>query len=397
MNKEVLVSRFCAFCVGLALIAVVAGSAVAEEKTSASRTDTLSLQSNYWELYPRRADISLRTFRQLKDAPGIVLSLRTDVKDFSHYLYAFKRDSLPAGSPLESRDGEIAVRFEKRNEPKPQRIVTEIRAVSGSGEKTRPCAVEIGYYPKELYAAGGQTSPSWLVVQNTDLVLSGSSVDDWVLEAPTAEDRAYAQGRWGGRVKGYGTDYEKAQAVAKDLIRILRPHAGVPSDSMLNASGFEQLARVEAGKDHVWCSNYADIFTQACNALGIPVREVNMQYFWSSEGENHFEIAEGHRTTELFDRDLNRWVWIDLTFGILGARVGDQDPVNMWELVQALNDGGRIRGLKVVEYDHEKDAERAVPALESGQKKTLLNYFRQDQQYRYVRRASKSGAGGALP
>jgi hypothetical protein len=267
MNKEIPVPRFCTFCAGLTLIAVLAvGPAAAEEKPSSAGADTLLLQSNYWELYPRRADIALRTFRQLKDAPGIVLSLKTDVKDFSHYLYSFKRDSLPAGASLENRDGEITVLFEKRDEPKPQRIVTEIAAVSKSGQKTRPYAIEIGYYPKELYAAGGQTSPSWLVVQNTDLLLSGSSVEDWVLERPTPEDRAYAQGRWGDLVKGHTTDYERAQAVARNLIRVLRPHAGVPSDSMLNASGFKQLARVEAGKDHVWCSNYADIFSHACNS-----------------------------------------------------------------------------------------------------------------------------------
>ena len=391
-------SRFCTVCVGLVLVLIVSfGTGMAEEKASASKTDTLSLQSNYWALYPRRADISLRTFHQLKDEPGIVLSLRTDVKDFSHYLYTFKRDSLPAEAALESRDGEIAVRFAKRDEPKGQRILTEIRAVSRSGEKTRPYGVEIGYYPKELYAAGGQTSPSWLVVQNTDLVLSGSSVDDWVLEQATAADRAYAQKRWGDLIKGYKTDSEKAQALAKALIKILKPHGGVPSDSMLNASGFEQLARVEAGKDHAWCSNFADIFTKACTSLGIPVREINMQYFWSSEGENSFEIAEGHRTTELFDRDLNRWVWIDLTFSILGARGGDQDPLNMWELVQALNDGSRIKGLKVVEYDSEKDVEKAVPVLDSSQKKALLNYFRQDQQYKYVRKASDAKPATTVP
>jgi hypothetical protein len=391
------VSRFCTFCIGLVLTALFTGRAGAEEKLSASKTDTLSLQSNYWALYPRRADISLRTFRQLKGEPGIVLSLRTDVKDFSHYLYTFKRDSLPAEVPLESRDGEIAVRFAKRDEPKSQRILTEIRAMSRSGEKTRPYGVEIGYYPKELYAASGQTSASWLVVQNTDLTLADSAVDDWVLEPPTAADRAYAQKRWGDLIKGYKTDYEKAQAVAKALIKIIKPHGGVPSDSMLNASGFEQLARVEAGKDHAWCSNFADIFTKACTSLGIPVREINMQYFWSSEGENSFEIAEGHRTTELFDRDLNRWVWIDLTFSILGARIGDQDPVSMWELVQALNDGSRIKGLKVVEYDYEKDVEKDVPALDSSQKKALLNYFRQDQQYKYVRKAAESKPAIPMP
>lgn len=149
---------------------------------------------------------------------------------------------------------------------------------------------------------------------------------------------------------------------------------------------------MEAGKDHVWCSNYADVFTKACTSLDIPVREMNMGYFWSAEGENSFEIAEGHRTTEIFSEDLNRWVWIDLTFGIQGAFLGDQGPLSMAELVQYLNDPDRIKGLKVVEFDHEKNLETTVPVTESVQKKALLNYFRRDQQYRYLRKASPDKA-----
>ncbi len=380
-------SRF-AFCSILLILAVVSGTALSVGAAAPARVDTLMLTSNYWELYPRRADIALRTFKQLTDVPGVLLVLRTDVKDFSHYLYTVRRDTLPAEATQVNRDGEIAVRFEDREEARAQRIYTDIQVVSASGEESKPYTVEIGYYPKELYAAGGQTSPSWLVVQNTDLLLAGSSVDDYVMLEPTDKDRVYAQKRWGALVKDLKTDYEKSQAIARDLIRILRPHAGVPSDQMLNASGYEQLARAEKGIDHVWCSNYADIFTQACVSLGIPVRSINMQYFWSSVGDTHFEIAEGHRTTEIFDAGLNRWVWIDLTFGIQGAFYEGQDPLNMAELVRALNDGSRINALKVVAFDHEKGVETTVPVLESSQKKALLNYFRQDQQYRYTRKAS---------
>jgi hypothetical protein len=122
---------------------------------------------------------------------------------------------------------------------------------------------------------------------------------------------------------------------------------------------------------------------------------MNLGYFWSAEGENSFEIAEGHRTTEIFSEDLNRWVWIDLTFGIQGAYLGDQGPITMAELVQYLNDPDRIKGLKVVEYDPEKDAERTVPVLDSGQKKALLNYFRRDQQYRYLRKPASTQAASS--
>ena len=146
------------------------------------------LQSNYWELYPRREEIALASVKQVSEGLGVLLSLRTGLKDFSHYLYAQNGESAQ-----ESRDGEVTVRFRRLGDAKAQHITTEIQAVSRSGQKTRPHRITIGYYPKELYAASGQTSPSWVIVQNTDLVLSKTTVETWIVDAPSAEDRAYAE------------------------------------------------------------------------------------------------------------------------------------------------------------------------------------------------------------
>ncbi|MSS71115.1 MAG: transglutaminase domain-containing protein [Candidatus Latescibacteria bacterium] len=391
------------FCVALGLTLFLAAAiGTAQEKAlpddmtklqinpipypTTGKPQVVPLEGNSWDLYPRREPVSLRTFKQLVEEPGVLLSLRTDVKDFSHYLYTFQRDSLPAEPAQESRDGQIAVRFQKRNEAKSQLIATEIQAVSKSGERTKAYRVEIGYYPKELYAASGQTSQSWLVVQNTDLTLSGSSVDDWILDRPTAEDRAYAQKRWGDLVKGSKTDYEKAQALARAIMIALKPHGGIPSDRMLASSPFQQLEMAEAGKGGVACENYSAIFSWACNALDIPARRIGMNYPWSVVGDCNLEIAEGHNSTEIFDGQLNRWVWIDATFNILGVYMGDQGPIHMAELVQGLNDGDRVGGMTVVAFDPVTRTERRVSALESPQKAALFKYFKKDQQFRYFRK-----------
>ena len=46
-------------------------------------------------------------------------------------------------------------------------------------------------------------------------------------------------------------------------------------------------------------------------------------------------IGEGHRTTERFDRTLNRWVWMDPMFGVRGARPDGPELLNMAELAEA--------------------------------------------------------------
>lgn len=362
------------------------GVAAGAERTA---TEGVWLQSNLQELYPRHAGMCISTYKQMDDTSGVVVKLQADVEQFSHYRYTLQRDTLAREAAVENRSGAVAVLFDERN-PEPQHLELLLQAVSKSGQKTRPFSIKLGYYSRAHYAAADQRTKGWLVVQGSDLSLCGSSVADWIVELPSAEDRAYARRRWGRVVAPLASDHEKAQAIARDLIRTLRPHEGVPSDRMRFASGFEQLARAEDGRDHVWCGNYADIFSAACNALGIPVRKIDMQYVWSTKGDTNFEVAEGHRTTEVFDRARNRWIWMDLTFGFWAAHLDDREPLNMAELVQALADDRRLERLRVMECDPERAIERIVSVEESKRGDDLFRFFRQDQRYRYARRSRSS-------
>ncbi|MFI5371083.1 MAG: hypothetical protein ACHQ52_05950 [Candidatus Eisenbacteria bacterium] len=375
----------------LVAAAILPAGVRAAEPAAAPATEAVYLQDNVRDLYPIQAEICLSTYEQMSDAPGVLLRLQTDIESFSHYIYTVRRDSLPRGAAQEDRDGAIPVRFDG-HDLRPHRIETVIQAVSTSGRKTRPYSIVIGYYPRESDASPGHPNRNWLIVHTSDLALCGGSVGNWIVETPSAEERGYARKRWGRVVSPMHSDVDKARAIAHDLIRTLRPHEGVPSPGMQYTSGFEQLARAESGQDHVWCGNYADIFSAACNALDIPVRKIDMQYVWSSRGRTDFEIAEGHRTTEVFDRTLDRWVWMDLTLGYLGAWTDDHQLLNMAELVQVVNDESRRGRLRVVEFDAATGAERVVPVAESARGKELVRFFRRDQRYKYVRRERLAGS-----
>jgi hypothetical protein len=367
-------------------VILLPGSGHAGEPVTVPGVEGVWLETNLNDLYPDRDEICLTTYEQTSEPPGVVLHLQNGIAGFSRYLYTSRRDSLPAGPERENRSGEISVRFDPSSR-REQRIETVVHGITNAGRRTRAYSIVIVYYPREIYATVGQRTPDWLVVQSSDLSLCGGSVDDWNVDAPSAEDRAYARQRWGKLVDAYGSDYDKAKAVARDLIRTLRPHEGIPSVVMQTAPGLEQLQRIEKGQDQAWCGNYADIFSAACNALDITVRKIDMQYIWSVRGPTALEIGEGHRTTEVFDRALNHWVWIDLTLGCLGAHVSEQRPMDTARLVRVLNDPLRFPLLQVVEFDAATGVEKTVPIAESSRQKDLLRFFRQDQRYKYYRRA----------
>jgi Transglutaminase-like superfamily len=350
-------------------------------------TEAVWLRTNVPDLYPRDAEICISTYEQMRDAPGVVLKLQSAIEGFSHFRYTLQRDAHPAEPFRASRGGVITVGFES-GDSKPRGVVVVAQAVSKTGRKTKPYTIEFRFLPKEMYAATGQKTSNWLVVHDSDLALCGTSVGDWIVDRPSDEDMAYARRRWARLLKPLDSEYDKAQAIARELVRSLRSHEGIPSDRMRYVPGLEQLARAEAGQDRVWCGNYADIFSAACNAMDIPVRKIDMQYVWSAEGKTTFEIAEGHRTTEVFDRSLDRWIWMDLTFGLLGAHTEDHGPLNMADLVQALNDEYRLARLQLLEYDPDQGRERIVSVEGSLRGKDLFRFFRPDQRYKYARRAT---------
>jgi hypothetical protein len=212
-------------------------------------------------------------------------------------------------------------------------------------------------------------------------------VDDWITDRPSPADVAFAAKTWGKSIAGAATPLEKARRLARVLMDELNAHRGTPSDKM-KAPPFEQYRRLMSREDRAWCSNLADIFVHACNSLGIPARTIKLMRTWSKDSAYDLLMAEGHSTTEIFAADLNKWVWIDLTFMMTGMELPGQGPIHMAELVRALNDPDRIGGLTALVYDPGTKTEKRVSVLASPSLASLLNYFKPDQTYTYSRRGS---------
>jgi hypothetical protein len=340
---------------------------------------TVELQSNEAELYPRHEEIALKAIERLPEGVGIRLELRSDITNFSHFLY-----SMNEAPWQKSRDGILDIRFVDSHKPEVQKILTVIRAADDSGKESREYNLAINYYPRELYEKSGQKAPGYVIVQKSDIPFSQSKVEDWIVASLNAEEAAYAKKTWGGIIQSSSPPRENARRLAKAILDALTPHRGIPSDNM-NTSAFEQYRRAISGEDKVWCGNLAQIFIHACRAFQIPARIIGMNRVHSTGKNFDLLLAEGHSTTEIFDETLNRWIWIDLTFNILGMELENGGPLHMAELYRLLNDPEKNHLLISTEYEPATKAEKRVKVLESQYLGSLLNYFKKDQTFRYTR------------
>jgi len=366
---------------GLALLTIVSvGAACRVDHPTQPLTKIVELQSNESELYPQREDVAIESLERLPIGVGVNLKLRSDMKDFSYFLY-----SINGAENQNSESGVLAITFEDNHKPEAQKAALRIQAVSAAEKTSKDYELIIGYFPKELYEKSGQTAPGYVIVQKSDIPFVSSRVEDWIVDRPDEKDREFAEKTWGPIVQDFASPREKAQALARSLLESLNPHRGIPSD-LMKTTPFEQYRRAVAGLDHVWCGNLAEIFVRAANSLGIPARLIEMHRIWS-QGEN-FELrtAEGHATTEIFDDQLNRWLWIDLTFSLLGMELEGYGPIHMAELHRSLNDPEKINKLYGIEYDSTMKAEKRINVIVSKNIGSLLNFFKKDQTFRYTKR-----------
>ncbi len=344
-------------------------------------TQTVELQSNENELYPQRENVAIESLERLSQGVGLRLTLRADLTDFRYFLY-----TIHEGGEQKSESGVIILAFEDNHRPEPQKRALYVQAVDGSENLSKKYEMIAGYFPKELYAKSGQTAPGYVIIQKSDIPFVSTRVEDWIVDQPSGKDREFAEQTWGPVVQNCAFPREKAQALARLLLESLNPHRGIPSDQM-KTTPFDQYRRAVGGLDHVWCGNLAEIFVRAANALGIPARLIEMHRIHSQGEKFELRTAEGHATTEIFDDQLNRWIWIDLTFNLLGMELEGYGLIHMAELHRSLNDPEKTKLLWGIEYDSTLRTEKRVRVMVSKNIDSLLNFFKKDQTFRYSKRS----------
>jgi hypothetical protein len=266
-------------------------------------------------------------------------------------------------------------------------VRTAALSVSAS-EASAGLPIALQFESAAALAAGGAAGPPRVTITELHVPFAYSHVDDWLVRTATTTEVAFAQEAWGAVVAAESSPTAKAQAIARAIIDAVELHRGVPSDAM-TAPPFEQYRRAVNGLDHVWCSNIAQIFALACNALGIPARMLAMNRYEALGADYDLLTAEGHNTTEIFDSQLNAWVWIDATSYFLGMEQVGLGLMDTVEMQGAINDPTRLPFLTVLEYDPATSQVASRPTATAVHWSDLAHFFGADT----IVAAPKRGAG----
>ncbi|PWK18608.1 transglutaminase-like domain-containing protein [Xanthomarina spongicola] len=123
------------------------------------------------------------------------------------------------------------------------------------------------------------------------------------------------------------SDLERVKKLNKWLVKHIKggPGLSVPSE--------EALKIMLAGKGGV-CSDMAQIFNNFCVINDIQVRE------WGSTRAPYEEEYGGHSYNEVYIKELNKWVFVDVSYGIMFYY--NEKPLSVIEFYQILREGKKL-------------------------------------------------------
>ncbi|RLE78633.1 MAG: hypothetical protein DRJ52_10095 [Thermoprotei archaeon] len=349
-----------------------------------SQTDILSMREKlplkkYAELYPRLEEVALKDINILENKKGITLTLTSSLKNLKYFIYKINENN------IKKTTSTITLEFSEKTDT-PQHYEIKIKAVTDTKE-TEFKKIKIGFYPREFYAKRGRTvEASWIIIEETEIPYMPTSVEEWATYDVGEEDKKIISEKWGYLVKNVDNIYTAAKNIAKSIIKELEPHRGIPSDAMEDLNPLKQYFRAVNGEDKVWCSNIAEIYSYICCALNIPCRTIIVRNLLYRDEEKGLLLSPAHTTTEVFCRDLNKWIWIDPTQYTLGVLDSEENPLNLIELYWYLSYLKDYSRLKIIEYDVKEDKEKIILFKESQRAKSVLYYFGRDQVFEYTRK-----------
>lgn len=104
---------------------------------------------------------------------------------------------------------------------------------------------------------------------------------------------------------------QKIKKIGVYLLKNLQSKTGTPNDKMTPLSPVQKMNEALKNNSKIWCGDFAEIFALYANEAGITTRLV------CTEGDANGIPKSGHSINECYISELNQWVFVDLTSGIL--------------------------------------------------------------------------------
>ncbi len=344
---------------------------------------------DYWEFYPTAETIALADIEQLDEGVGLRFIFTTD--DFDLQAIDFTTEG-----PIEvtAEDHALLVVFPKTVSVTPQFADVRFTGVSTTGDRSPEYFFKLLYVSNAQDASNGRTMFSRIGFRESNLKLAYSHIDEWIMENPTDEDRAYAREQWGHLMEGQSSAFPQARAIMRELIQTFEPYRGTPSDAMDGMHPFRQLERLQDGLDRCWCANMVEITSLAFNALNIPCRLVRMRHTYRNADpqrpgkEFEFMMVGGHTIAEIYDDSTKQWYYMDPSQRLIGVKDAAGEYLNYFELHLQVNQPHRNEGLVLEAVDPANGDVKPETWAESPRRPNLSHFARREQRFYYFRRGS---------
>ena len=322
------------------------------------RSFTLRFDDTIRELYPAEEAVAIRMIDELPGPDlGLRIALASNRPDFSHFLLA------EAGGDFKPlSDGVLTLKLDADAAAEPRRL--RVKAAMTDGTESEPHELTVSFSPRGGDRQETANNMARLTARPF-LHRAATALEDWKFPVPTDDEIEYAHRKWGPLLEGVEGDYARAKTLAKALLPGLWANKdGTPTGLKKGKPPFEQYELMAACKDTGHCVQFSQIFECACKCFGLIARRVGMaEVPWVSH-RLFLHTSPNHSTNEIFDRQANQWVLVDLRYHMLGAFLGEEGPLSIAEFYLMLNQPRRRERLRLLVRDPDTGDERLLPLAE---------------------------------
>jgi hypothetical protein len=167
-------------------------------------------------------------------------------------------------------------------------------------------------------------------------------------------------------------DTTKVKKIVTFLLDKLDNKRGVPDNSMLASTPYQQYKKAINNKSKIWCGNFSHIYSFFANSAGIITRQVGVG------GSLGTVLTSAHSFNESYISELNAWAFIDLNSSKAFTFTQAFQPLNTLDIYQ-LKKMGHFNNIFVYYYEQEKLIKKPYKKVNQSE----IRYFKHNVTFTY--------------
>lgn len=333
----------------------------------------------YNTLYPPRDELFYREIQKAdsssEDTVSFLFYFVNTFREF--YQYEFQQDG---GNTVCSDKGEFVVKFNKKAAEDTYSFL-KIKVVLKNKE-VNTFEMQMSFDPGIAQERSGRKGArDGLFVRKSDVGFLGIMPEDFIPPPPPEDEMEFLRDQFSDQVKNSSTEKEKIKTLAKEIIDLLEPFRGIPSNAMDTLSAVKQLMKLKQSNERVYCGNIADIFLTACLSFDIPARKVGLGNTYDDASDPMIFHSDYHTAVEVFDKEEGAWHLVDLSFYLLEVKMENGRILNFVDFLYLLNSPDAQKEMIVSEYDVKEQKVKEIKISEARNLSRFMDYYKRNQKF----------------